>query len=67
MTYNVFGGTLNPTLLLLLCVYMYVQTSKKDSIGVRIALGETQIVTKVRQFLLDNGVVLDAFSDVRFR
>jgi len=29
------------------------------------ALGETQIVTEIRQFLLDNGVVLDSFSNVR--
>jgi len=41
-----------------------VQSSKKDSIGVRLALGETQIVTEIRQFLLDNGVVLDSFSNV---
>jgi len=31
---------------------------------VRLALGETQIVTEIRQFLLDNGVVLDSFSNV---
>jgi len=40
------------------------QSGKKDSVGVRLALGETQIVTEVRQFLLDNGVVLDSFSNV---
>jgi len=32
---------------------------------VRMALGETQIVAEIRQFLLDNGVVLDSFSNVR--
>ena len=41
-----------------------VQSSKKDSVGVRLALGETQIVMAIRQFLLDNGVVLDSFSNV---
>ena len=41
-----------------------VQSLKKDSVGVRIALGETQIVTEIRQFLVDNGVVLDSFSNV---
>ncbi|XP_030847248.1 probable RNA-binding protein 19 [Strongylocentrotus purpuratus] len=46
------------------------QTSKSDildpessrSLGVRMALGETQIVAETRQFLLDNGVLLDSFS-----
>ena len=41
-----------------------VQSGKKDSVGVRMALGETQIVTEIRQFLVDNGVVLDSFSNV---
>ena len=44
-----------------MCVF---QSGKKDSIGVRVALGETQIVTEIRQFLLDSGVVLDSFSNV---
>ena len=43
-----------------------LQADKKDSIGVRMALGETQIVAEIRQFLLDNGVVLDSFSSVSF-
>ncbi|KAJ6659129.1 hypothetical protein lerEdw1_019432 [Lerista edwardsae] len=34
----------------------------KGSVAVRVALGETELVQKVRQFLLDNGVRLDAFS-----
>ncbi|CAG0884800.1 unnamed protein product [Darwinula stevensoni] len=34
----------------------------KGSVGVRLALGETQIVAQTREFLLNNGVVLDAFS-----
>eukprot|EP00106_Octopus_bimaculoides_P015495 XP_014782937.1 PREDICTED: probable RNA-binding protein 19 [Octopus bimaculoides] len=33
-----------------------------DSLGVRMALGETQIVTETREFLLENGVSLDSFS-----
>ena len=41
-----------------------VQSDKNDSVGVRMALGETQIVTEIRQFLLNNGVVLDSFSNV---
>jgi len=48
-----------------LCVCL-LQAGKKDSIGVRMALGETQIVTEIRQFLLDNGVALDSFSAVSF-
>jgi multiple RNA-binding domain-containing protein 1 len=38
------------------------QAGKNDSIGVRMALGETQIVAQIRQFLIDNGVSLDSFS-----
>ncbi|KAM9392110.1 putative RNA-binding protein 19 isoform 2-T2 [Pholidichthys leucotaenia] len=34
----------------------------KGSIAVRMALGETQIIQETRQFLLDNGVSLDSFS-----
>ncbi|XP_059844270.1 probable RNA-binding protein 19 isoform X1 [Hypanus sabinus] len=34
----------------------------KDSVAVRVALGETQIVQETRQFLVDNGVSLDSFS-----
>ncbi|KAK3800179.1 hypothetical protein RRG08_016286 [Elysia crispata] len=34
----------------------------KSSIGVRMALGETQIVSETRQFLVSNGVALDSFS-----
>lgn len=30
----------------------------------RVALGETQIVAETRQFLLDNNVALDSFSQV---
>ncbi|XP_048467352.1 probable RNA-binding protein 19 isoform X1 [Rhincodon typus] len=34
----------------------------KGSVAVRMALGETQIVQETRQFLIDNGVKLDSFS-----
>ncbi|XP_076007167.1 putative RNA-binding protein 19 [Genypterus blacodes] len=34
----------------------------KGSLAVRMALGETQIVQETRQFLLDNSVCLDSFS-----
>ncbi|XP_065936670.1 probable RNA-binding protein 19 isoform X2 [Magallana gigas] len=33
-----------------------------QSLGVRMALGETQIVAETRYFLTENGVVLDSFS-----
>ncbi|XP_028314133.1 putative RNA-binding protein 19 isoform X1 [Gouania willdenowi] len=34
----------------------------KGSVAVRMALGETQIVQETRQFLLDNSISLDSFS-----
>ncbi|CAG5132481.1 unnamed protein product [Candidula unifasciata] len=34
----------------------------RGSLGVRIALGETQIVSETREFLISNGVALDSFS-----
>ncbi|CAF1389336.1 unnamed protein product [Adineta steineri] len=37
-------------------------TKKNDSLAVRLAVGETQIVHETRQFLMDNGVQLDSFS-----
>lgn len=36
----------------------------RGSVAVRMALGETQIVQETRQFLLDNKVSLDSFSQV---
>ncbi|KAI8491784.1 putative RNA-binding protein 19 [Branchiostoma belcheri] len=39
-----------------------LDTESRESLAVRMALGETQIVAETRQFLLDNGVKLDAFS-----
>ncbi|XP_054248726.1 probable RNA-binding protein 19 [Indicator indicator] len=34
----------------------------KDSVAVRIALGETELVQEIRRFLMENGVSLDSFS-----
>ncbi|NXY82189.1 RBM19 protein, partial [Alcedo cyanopectus] len=34
----------------------------KDSVAVRVALGETELVQEIRRFLIENGVSLDAFS-----
>ena len=36
----------------------------RGSLGVRMALGETQVVTETRKFLVENGVSLDSFSQV---
>ncbi|KAK3600296.1 hypothetical protein CHS0354_027139 [Potamilus streckersoni] len=40
-----------------------LDVEKTKSLGVRLALGETQIVSETRDFLLENGVVLDSFSN----
>jgi len=45
-------------------VFFYVQ-EMKGSLGVRMALGETQIVQETRDFLTGNGVALDSFSQVK--
>ena len=37
-------------------------TKRNDSLAVRLAVGETQIIHETRQFLIDNGVQLDSFS-----
>ena len=39
----------------------------KDSIAVRMALGETQIVSETKKFLLENGVNLSAFTEEEVR
>ncbi|XP_053375079.1 probable RNA-binding protein 19 isoform X2 [Mercenaria mercenaria] len=39
-----------------------LDTELKGSLGVRLALGETQVVQETRDFLTDNGVALDSFS-----
>ena len=44
--------------------FVWFQESNR-SLAVRMALGETQIVAETRQFLLDNGVALDSFSQVK--
>lgn len=36
----------------------------QQSVAVRLALGETQLVAETKQFLLENGIQLDAFQDV---
>ena len=46
--------------------FISIQESNR-SLAVRMALGETQIVAETRQFLLDNGVALDSFSQVKLR
>ena len=46
-----------------LSVFTVFQSSK-ESLGVRMALGETQIVMETREFLVKNGVILDMFSKV---
>ncbi|XP_076818672.1 putative RNA-binding protein 19 [Clavelina lepadiformis] len=39
-----------------------LSSTDKHSAAVRVALGETQIIKETRDFLIDNGVSLDAFS-----
>ena len=41
-----------------------LDSSGSESVAVRLALGETQIVTKMREFLEQSGVHLDAFTQV---
>jgi multiple RNA-binding domain-containing protein 1 len=38
----------------------------RQSLGVRMALGETQVVAETRDFLLEHGIALDTFSQVTF-
>lgn len=42
----------------------FILQGGKQSLGVRMALGETQVVAEIREFLMDNGVALDSFSQV---
>lgn len=37
---------------------------QQQSVAVRLALGETQLVAETKQFLIENGIHLDAFQDV---
>ncbi|CAH1801245.1 unnamed protein product [Owenia fusiformis] len=39
-----------------------LDSESRQSLGVRMALGETQVVAETREFLIDHGVKLDAFS-----
>ena len=39
-----------------------LDADQKQSLAVRMALGETQIVSETREFLVENGVALDSFS-----
>jgi hypothetical protein len=41
-----------------------LDSSGKQSVAVRLALGETQIVSQMREFLEESGVHLDAFNQV---
>lgn len=43
---------------------LMLQVLTGSDVAVRMALGETQIVSDTRQFLLNNGVLLDAFNQV---
>ncbi|CAG2101923.1 unnamed protein product, partial [Medioppia subpectinata] len=42
---------------------LLADSTAKDSVAVRMALGETQIVNEMRRFLLENGVHLKAFGE----
>lgn len=42
---------------------LIADSNAKDSIAVRMALGETQIVNETKKFLEDNGINLDAFGE----
>jgi multiple RNA-binding domain-containing protein 1 len=41
-----------------------LDSSGKESAAVRLALGETQIVSQLQEFLEESGVHLDAFNQV---
>jgi hypothetical protein len=41
-----------------------LDSSGKQSVAVRLALGETQFVSQMREFLEESGVHLDAFNQV---
>jgi multiple RNA-binding domain-containing protein 1 len=47
-------------------VFQVLDSSGKESVAVRLALGETQIVSQMREFLEESGVHLDAFNQVPF-
>jgi len=37
---------------------------QNNSVAVRLALGETQLVAETKQFLSDNGIHLEVFNEV---
>ncbi|XP_057230179.1 probable RNA-binding protein 19 [Malurus melanocephalus] len=39
-----------------------LDAESRDSVAVRVALGETELVQEIRRFLVENGVSLDSFS-----
>jgi multiple RNA-binding domain-containing protein 1 len=41
-----------------------LDSESRESVAVRLALGETQLVQDTKQFLEQNGVSLDAFNQV---
>ena len=41
-----------------------LDAEKADSLAVRMALGETEVVAETREFLVSNGVKLDVFGQV---
>jgi multiple RNA-binding domain-containing protein 1 len=45
-------------------VFQVLDSSGSESVAVRLALGETQIVSRMREFLEKSGVHLDAFNQV---
>lgn len=47
-------------------VFCFPLQSGKGSVGVRQALGETQLIQETKQFLTENGIALDSFGQVRY-
>jgi hypothetical protein len=45
-------------------IFQVLDSSGKQSVAVRLALGETQFVSQMREFLEESGVHLDAFNQV---
>lgn len=45
-------------------MFQVLDSSGKESVAVRLALGETQIVSQMQEFLEENGVHLDVFNEV---
>jgi multiple RNA-binding domain-containing protein 1 len=45
-------------------LFQVLDSSGKESAAVRLALGETQIVSQMQEFLEESGVHLDAFNQV---